>query len=247
MARIQNKSKEFSTEEVSVPEAGYDAFDNIPMLENLSLQQKRSLRSVVEKVTIAENDYMFKENEEGDALYIILSGALKIIKQIGGKDVTLDVVGSGDMVGEMAILTGNPRMASGLATTKIEAAKISREGLNELGSAANAVIEEMWNTFADHQFDTFLLQTERYANLTHKQKLQWLSTGTKQVVFANSFIKPGDKATHLFIYHGAYRIGSEAAFGPRMVELPIKEEISTTGECRTVELNMADLKSDDED
>ena len=82
---------------------------------------------------------------------------------------------------------------------------------------------------------------------SYKQKINWLATGTKQVVFTNSFIKPDEKSTHLFIYHGAYRIGSEAAFGPRMIELPIKDEITTTGECRTVDLKVADLKPDDED
>jgi CRP/FNR family cyclic AMP-dependent transcriptional regulator len=54
--------------------------------------------------------------QPGETVYIILSGCVKIhVEQANGTDVTLAILGPGDVVGEMSLLDGTGRSANVLA------------------------------------------------------------------------------------------------------------------------------------
>lgn len=57
---------------------------------------------------------LFEEGDFGSRMFVVKSGKVKILKRIGGTEVTLAVVGSGDFFGEMAILEGLPRSAAAI-------------------------------------------------------------------------------------------------------------------------------------
>ena len=58
-----------------------------------------------------KGDYIFREGEDGDEMYIIQAGKVAIQKQLGGKRTTLSVLEKGDFFGEMSILERLPRAA----------------------------------------------------------------------------------------------------------------------------------------
>jgi CRP-like cAMP-binding protein len=57
-------------------------------------------------------DVLFREGESGDVMFVIQSGAVRITKEVGGEQKALAVLGSGEFVGEMAILNAKPRTAT---------------------------------------------------------------------------------------------------------------------------------------
>jgi CRP-like cAMP-binding protein len=63
-------------------------------------------------------EVLFQQGEQGDHMFVIQSGRVRITKRIGQKDRTLAQLGPGEFVGEMAILNGKPRSAT---ATMIEA------------------------------------------------------------------------------------------------------------------------------
>ncbi|MFQ5791833.1 MAG: cyclic nucleotide-binding domain-containing protein [Acidobacteriota bacterium] len=58
-----------------------------------------------------KGQFVFREGEEGDEMYIIQSGRVCIEKQIRGKKNVLNVLEKGDFFGEMSILERLPRTA----------------------------------------------------------------------------------------------------------------------------------------
>ncbi|TDQ17441.1 NTE family protein/lysophospholipid hydrolase [Algoriphagus boseongensis] len=63
-------------------------------------------------------EYLFHQGDSESCLYIVLSGRLRAIKEDGNGVRILGDIGEGEPVGEFALFTGEPRMASVLAIRK---------------------------------------------------------------------------------------------------------------------------------
>jgi CRP/FNR family transcriptional regulator, cyclic AMP receptor protein len=80
-----------------------------------------SQRGFDKKVSLRCGEFLFREGDDADALYIVERGALRIIS---GSTV-YETVQAGGIVGEMAIIDeGMPRSASVIAGTYAELIKI---------------------------------------------------------------------------------------------------------------------------
>lgn len=66
--------------------------------------------------TYKQGDYVFREGDPGDVLYIIASGTIAIIKDAGADSaLVLGYRGGGDMIGEISLIAEAPRTASVMA------------------------------------------------------------------------------------------------------------------------------------
>ena len=78
--------------------------------------------------TVESGDFVFREGEEGDQMYIVQQGRVRVSKKIGGRDHELAEIGPGEFFGEMAIVTKSRRTASIQAIEKTELLCFNREG-----------------------------------------------------------------------------------------------------------------------
>ena len=79
----------------------------------------------------ARNTILLNEGEEGDALYIILSGRVKVFaSNAAGKEVVIDFHGLGEYVGEMS-LDGQARSASVMTMEATTCAVVNRAQFRE--------------------------------------------------------------------------------------------------------------------
>ena len=87
------------------------------------LAQRGQLRS------LARNTVFIHEGDQGDSLFVILSGRVKVFVADGeGREMVLDIHGPGDYVGEMA-LDGRPRAASVMAIEPTVCSVLTRDAL----------------------------------------------------------------------------------------------------------------------
>ncbi len=91
-----------------------------------------ALGSVGEEKTVKKEDLIFDEDSKGDSMYVIKSGAVKIIKKVKNQENTIAVLNPGEFFGEMALLDGLPRSAAVRATADSEVFMISLEGYQQL-------------------------------------------------------------------------------------------------------------------
>ena len=74
---------------------------------------------------LVKGDRLFTEGENSRAMYLLKSGMVRIFKKKGDSAIELDTIRSGQILGELAFLDGNPRSASGEALTECELLEIS--------------------------------------------------------------------------------------------------------------------------
>ncbi len=64
---------------------------------------------------IEKGRYLFRENDVSDAMFVIKSGKIAIVKSKGNSEIVLAELGPGQMLGEMAFFDNRPRSASAKA------------------------------------------------------------------------------------------------------------------------------------
>ena len=93
------------------------------------------LRALAKNVSIKHfksGEILFNEGEEADALHLIRSGSAAISRTLGGREVVLSYVASGNYVGEMGLVGNTRRMASVSATVPTETISLDKEVFNKL-------------------------------------------------------------------------------------------------------------------
>jgi CRP-like cAMP-binding protein len=83
-------------------------------------------------VEYSPNEIIFCEYEPGTEFFFIHSGNVKIVKLINDREKTLDILGPGDVFGEMSILEEEPRSASAIAVDTVKVLKFHRDNFDAL-------------------------------------------------------------------------------------------------------------------
>lgn len=83
-------------------------------------------------VEYSPNAIIFCEFEPGNEFYFIQSGQVRIVKLINNREKTIDVLTTGDVFGEMAILEEEPRSASAVAMDHVKLLKFHRDNFDAL-------------------------------------------------------------------------------------------------------------------
>ena len=93
----------------------------------------RDLESEVELITLAGGETLFRQGDPGDSAYVVMSGRLRVVVDVPeGEERTLNELGRGEVLGEMALLTGDSRSATVFAVRDTDLARISRRGFHRL-------------------------------------------------------------------------------------------------------------------
>ena len=97
--------------------------------------------------TFATGEYIFREGESGVYGYIIKSGRVVIVKSGLDGERVLGELGPGSLLGEMALIDGNPRSASARADEESVVTEITSKTFNDYirtnPSAARRIMETM--------------------------------------------------------------------------------------------------------
>src|SRR3954468_2517777 len=93
---------------------------------------QEELLAAAEPVTIAAQEWLFREGDPADRLFFVVSGRLRVgVERDGGFQV-VRLLGPGSAIGELAILTGSRRSASVRAVRDSELLRLDGERFLEL-------------------------------------------------------------------------------------------------------------------
>jgi len=106
-----------------------DRYANVDALR-VDLEQFLEGGGWFETCTYREGDSIVTEGEPGDRAYIIERGHCDVWKNVADKRVFIRRLGPGDVFGETAVLTREPRTASVIAATDVTLKLITGDSLN---------------------------------------------------------------------------------------------------------------------
>ncbi|MBC7930866.1 MAG: DUF1003 domain-containing protein [Rubrivivax sp.] len=105
-----------------------EALRSVPLFASLDDEGATGLRELLELELEPAGSEIFKQGDEGDAMYLIEDGRVRIfINDADGDEVTLAELAGGDFFGEMAILDGKPRSAHATVIADARLAVLSRD------------------------------------------------------------------------------------------------------------------------
>ena len=101
-----------------------------PLFTALDDAQAASLRASMDSVKISKGGILFKEGDEGEHVYVIVDGKLKLGTSSGdGRENLLSILGPGEMFGELSLFDPGPRTSTATAVTDAKLLSLSHAKL----------------------------------------------------------------------------------------------------------------------
>ena len=130
--------------------------------------QLRSLAKLVKERRLARNQVLFRQGDEADSLYVVVSGRVRV----SAADRTrhqrvLAFLGSGESVGEMGLLNDAPRSATVVASADVELLQVRKADFDALVANNLDVMRDLARSVANRNETTEM-----------KQRIDQLSTST---------------------------------------------------------------------
>jgi CRP/FNR family cyclic AMP-dependent transcriptional regulator len=107
----------------------------IPLFSNLDESLHKEIIQHIVLMYYPANYTIFKENDEGDALYIIKKGTIQIYhepKEEGDLPKNIAEINKGGFFGEMALVSDQPRNASAKTMVESEVFILSKDDFKKL-------------------------------------------------------------------------------------------------------------------
>ena len=136
-----------------------------------------------------EGTTLLKAEDPDSGMFVIVEGRVRL--EIRG--ISMNELGPGSLVGEMAILTGYPRSASIVAITPVKVLWMESTTLRSIMKKSAVLENGLWE-FASRRFAMNLLgRNEPYNQWEQNIFIQWLAAGEIKVPNEDGWIDLKDK------------------------------------------------------
>jgi NTE family protein len=99
----------------------------IPLLGEFSPEERAIVDPLFHTITLAAGEHLFRQGEEGNALHLLISGSISVVQERDGKEhIVATLSRRGDLLGEMALLGGEPRPGTATALQPTSLIQIKR-------------------------------------------------------------------------------------------------------------------------
>ncbi|HEY5338215.1 MAG TPA: cyclic nucleotide-binding domain-containing protein, partial [Rhizomicrobium sp.] len=176
------------------PKEIHDALASAGLFRNaLNKEQREALAALCKPRELDRGMVLMKQGDAATEMYIMLEGAISI--SIGKPEEQLEVAisATGDVVGEMSLMTGAPRTATVTALTRIRVLEITREDISALLKASPELFERFSRVLAQRQ-----LELDAMANRKpDKKEVEGDILRRMKAFFSRAFLRPdGGAAPH---------------------------------------------------
>ncbi len=218
---------------VPIPETA-DLVAQTPMFSSLDDAALGLLADLTKEIVFPAGQYLFRAGEKGDSLYIIARGAVHVIVEGASQELVVDVLGGGDIIGEMALLAGTPRSASARAVTAVTLGQIRRDDFERLMSSQPELRDKVWHEFARRRFDNLVRELSEFSGLDREERMLWFESGVLEEAAAGASREVQPRHAYAFVAHGRVRVGGEGHDAPALVRLGNSPHVETESEARFV-------------
>jgi CRP-like cAMP-binding protein len=197
----QEEEEIILTEEVvtELPSAG--ALPNIPLFSDLPQDAFIELFERCPLRRLSQGQRVFEQGSHGNAFYVICEGSVRVFRQEGPQRKELAMLSSGAFFGEMALLSGAPRMASvESATEDTQLLEISAPVLSELSRQHPHVARALKKFCRERMLSNVMSTSALFEPFGRKDRRVLVEKFRAREVKRNEVIvREGEKADGLYI------------------------------------------------
>ena len=192
-------------EEIPLPEprlvaaAAADALASTPLFAGLSQEALGALVEQLQLVTLGAGGVLFYEGDPGDALYVIVEGEVSVSAE-GPPRVEMARMGAGAFIGEVALMTDQPRSATVTAIEDAELLRIDRKTLSKVLSEHGEVLSAVLRFVRDRLVDRWTRTSPLFRPFSTSERQQ-LASRFKflEVADGSTLLAAGDRPDGLYI------------------------------------------------
>ncbi|HXD10221.1 MAG TPA: Npt1/Npt2 family nucleotide transporter, partial [Anaerolineales bacterium] len=107
-------------------------FKRVPLFENLSPVDLKQVASIAEEEVFADGETLAQQGDQGDTMFVIVSGEVRVCITQNGRDVEAARRKPGEYVGELSVINREPRIASLIAAGEVRALCIDQKSFEGL-------------------------------------------------------------------------------------------------------------------
>jgi small-conductance mechanosensitive channel/CRP-like cAMP-binding protein len=127
------------------------AVGRVDLFGPLDPGEREQLASGMKRVRFAAGESLIRQGDPGDSLYVIAGGQVRVSLQHQGDAQQVAMLGPGDVIGEMSLMTGERRAASCTAHTDVVAYVVDHHIVRQVVSLRPQVAEEISGILAARQ------------------------------------------------------------------------------------------------
>jgi NhaP-type Na+/H+ or K+/H+ antiporter len=193
-----------------------------PLFAALDTAGRERVGRIARECTLSPGESLFRQGDAGDSLFVVARGALAVVREADGETQLLDIVGGGQLLGEMALLTDAPRMASARAVTTATLGELPRAEVEALLAEQPGARAAILEAFASHRFDNALRADPQWRHLDHDARHAWFESGRVVEYPAGAPLPPigaeaEDDAGTLFLVSGVLTASGTTHSAPTLL------------------------------
>jgi CRP/FNR family cyclic AMP-dependent transcriptional regulator len=126
-----------------------DVVRRAPLFVALDDEAAGALMESMTTSRLERGDILFREGDQGDRLYVIGEGKIKLGRtSVDGRENLLAILGPGEMFGELSLFDPGPRTATATAVAETQLIALGHEDLNAFLSGRPAVAANLLTALA---------------------------------------------------------------------------------------------------
>ncbi len=210
---------------------------SIPHFDKLTSEQLLKVEKLIREVRVPAGSFVMREHHGGDALFLVVSGKVNILKR-GAHDQTLvQSVGSGEFLGEMALLGDIKRIASAQTETASVLIHVHAEDFPEFMSVSAEINGAVWAACERHAIDLMLRDHESLRALSIAERHAWMESRDAEFLAVGETVKVA-RDGFFGLISGSAEFAGRRVDAPALVPCSAGQDFTVTERGRVVYLGM---------
>lgn len=178
-----------------------EALTATPLFEHLPPSSLRHLIAHVDFVELAAGEELFRQGDDGTKLYVVVEGRVSIVKETDGQgEVALGEMREGDFLGEVGLVTQQPRSATVRALVDSELLAISRKLVIEMIKDEPSVLTVLLRFLRERLINDLIKTSPLFAPFLNEQRHELIRRfGFLEVDAGTKLVRQGEHSPALFV------------------------------------------------
>ena len=175
----------------------------LPIFKHLDTEAAQALSAELEEKRLPAGATLFTQGDPGDAIYLIVAGKLHIhVQAPDGSEISVSELGAGNCVGEMALLTGQPRSATVTVLQDCELLRLALASFECLTHKYPALLSGLANQLLPRfqQDQTKLALTHLFGKLDDELQQELLGKlGWRRIKSGQTLFHQGEPGEEMYV------------------------------------------------
>ena len=138
-----------------------------PLSEGLTDDQLRALTAVTYCRRLSDQEVLIEEGQIDNSLHVVTEGALAVTRELGKGDfITIHVLRTGDMAGEMGFVSGRPHSATLRSLGRTQVCSFQRDRFESLLEEEPHLVYQVMRNIVRATHDILRRMNAEYVELT---------------------------------------------------------------------------------